>query len=74
MVNSPVETSDPVRDRLILAMLRGHLQLLALGMRNSQLSGSAILAKAMFYTKKAYKRGAYAEAITDINEILGYNK
>lgn len=61
-------------DRLIPAMLRGHLQLLDLGMKNSQLSGSAILAKATFYTKKTYKRGQYKQAITDLNELLGDRK
>ena len=51
-------------------MLRGHLKMLDAGMKNSQLSGTKILAKASELTGKKYKRGQYAIAITDLNNLI----
>lgn len=51
-------------------MLRGHLKLLDAGMRNSRLSGKAILAKASELTGQNYKRGQYGQAITDLNNLI----
>ena len=51
-------------------ILRGHLRLLAVGLKNSQLSGTAILAKATALTGRSYKRAQYKQAIDDLNALL----
>jgi len=51
-------------------MLRGHLKMLDAGMRNSQFSGTKILAKATELTGKKYKRGQYKAAIADLNQLI----
>ena len=47
-------------------MLRGHLRLLDKGMKNSRLSGIAVLKAASEITGKTYKRGQYKQAIADL--------
>jgi len=61
---------DPSAQRMMAAFLRAHLKLLAAGMKNSQLSGTQILAKASKVTGRAYKRGQYNLAINDLNNII----
>ena len=56
--------------RIAAVFLRAHLRMLATGMRNSQLSGSAILRKASAVTGNTYKRGQYAQAVEDLNAML----
>jgi hypothetical protein len=51
-------------------MLRGHLKMLAAGMKNSRLSGKAILGKASELTGNKYKRGQYQLAIDDLNNLI----
>ena len=51
-------------------MLRGHLKMLDAGMKNSRLSGTKILAGASKLTGKKYKRGQYAIAIADLNNLI----
>jgi len=51
-------------------MLRGHLKMLAAGMKNSRLSGKAILNKASELTGSKYKRGQYQLAIDDLNNLI----
>lgn len=51
-------------------MLRGHLKMLAAGMKNSRLSGKAILGKASELTGNKYKRGHYQLAIDDLNNLI----
>lgn len=59
---------DPRRFGAVL--LRGHLKMLDAGMKNSRLSGTAILKKASELTGKKYKRGQYSIAITDLNNLI----
>jgi len=61
---------DPSAQRMMAVFLRAHLKLLAAGMKNSQLSGTQILAKASKVTGRAYKRGQYNLAINDLNNII----
>lgn len=61
-------TYDPRRFGAV--MLRGHLKMLDAGMKNSRLSGTAILKKASELTGKKYKRGQYSIAITDLNNLI----
>ena len=51
-------------------MLRGHLKMLDAGMKNSRMSGKAILGKASELTGNKYKRGQYAIAIADLNNLI----
>lgn len=57
-------------DRLQAVFLRAHLRLLAVGMKNSSMSGTQILAKASALTGKTYKRGQYSLACKHIEEML----
>jgi hypothetical protein len=50
--------------------LKGHLRLLAVGMRNSKLSGRALLDRASAITGKAYRRGQYDAAIADLQTVI----
>ena len=59
---------DPRRFGAVL--LRGHLKMLDAGMKNSRMSGKAILDKASELTGNKYKRGQYAIAITDLNNLI----
>jgi hypothetical protein len=61
---------DTTGKRLQAVFLRGHLRLLAAGLKNSQLSGRDILAKASAVTGRTYKRGQYQTAIDDLNVII----
>ena len=56
--------------RLQAALLRGHLKMLDVGMKNSRMSGTKILAKASELTGKKYKRGQYKIAIADLNNLI----
>ena len=51
-------------------MLRGHLKMLDAGMKNSRMSGKAILDKASELTGNKYKRGQYKAAIADLNNLI----
>jgi hypothetical protein len=59
--------------RFTVVALRGHLKLMKAGLRNSQISGTQMLAKAGAVTGKVYKRGQYDAAIADINTWLEAN-
>jgi hypothetical protein len=66
-----INVSRPHLDtRFNAVLLRGHLKMLAAGMKNSQLSGTKILAKASELTGRKYKRGQYTNAITDLNNLI----
>jgi len=54
-------------------LLRGHLRLLAAGMKHSQLSGRDILNKVAPITGKTYKRGQYKQALADLIAWLDAN-
>ena len=56
--------------RLQAALLRGHHKMLDVGMKNSRMSGTKILAKASELTGKKYKRGQYKIAIADLNNLI----
>lgn len=47
-------------------VLRGHLRLLAAGLKSQRMSGTAILKKASQITGKPYKRGQYKQAVDDL--------
>lgn len=53
-----------------LIFLRAHLRMLAAGMKNSRLSGTAILKLVSAHTGRDYKRGQYARALADVQELL----
>ena len=59
---------DPRRFGAVL--LRGHLKMLDAGMKNSRMSGTAILKKASELTGNKYKRGQYKAAIADLNNLI----
>ena len=61
-------TIDNPRERrnIMAVMLRGHLRLFDKGMKNSRLSGIAVLKAASEITGKTYKRGQYKQAIADL--------
>ena len=54
--------------------LRGHLRLLSIGMKNSQLSGKQILDKASAITGVTYKRGQYDQAVEDLCAFIEKEK
>ena len=56
--------------RLGAVLLRGHLKMLDVGMKNSRMSGTAILKKASELTGNKYKRGQYKAAIADLNNLI----
>lgn len=62
---------NPARPEIQLVFLRAHLRLLAVGMKNSRLSGTELLRKVSAITGRAYRRGEYQIAIEDCNQILG---
>lgn len=62
--------TNPDTIRFGAIILRGHLRLLSVGMKNSQLSGTAILAKATQLTGRSYKRAQYKQALADLNALL----
>lgn len=59
--------------RFQAAVLKGHCKLLAKGMKNSKMSGSKILSLCSSITGKTYKRGAYMEAVSDLQDYLDSN-
>lgn len=50
--------------------LKGHLKLMAVGMKNSQISGTQMLAKATALTGRKYKRGQYKLAVQDLETFI----
>jgi hypothetical protein len=61
--------TNPADARGQAIFLKLHLKMLASGLKNSQLSGTTILAKASALTGRTYKRGQYQTAIDDLNNI-----
>jgi hypothetical protein len=57
-------------DRFAAVLLRGHVKMLAAGMRNSRMSGKALLAKVSELTGNTYKRGQYDAALADLNQLI----
>jgi hypothetical protein len=57
-------------DRMQAVLLKVHLKLLNLGMKNSQLSGKQILDKASVITGQPYKRGQYQKAVDDLQKLI----
>jgi hypothetical protein len=64
---------NPGRAKVQAIFLRAHLRLLAAGMKNSQLSGTQILAKAGQITGNTYKRGQYEQALADLTTYIKEN-
>ena len=62
--------TDPRSAHVQAIFLRGHLRLLAKGMKNSRLTGTQILSAATAVTGRSYKRGQYQAAIDDLNAKL----
>jgi hypothetical protein len=61
---------DPASRHSQAIFLKAHLRMFAVGMRNSQLSGTDVLKKATAVTGKAYKRGQYNTAIEDLKAVI----
>ena len=61
---------DLDQPKIAALFLRAHLKMLELGMKNSRLSGTQILAEASEVTGQHYKRGQYQKAIDDLNVII----
>lgn len=61
---------DPTGAAFRAVFIRAHLRMLAAGMKNSQISGEEILARATGLTKKKYRRREYQTAIRDLTEII----
>ena len=64
MIENP---GSPVAQAIFL---KAHLKMLVLGMRNSRLSGTKILAKVTAITGNEYKCGQYNMAIGDLEAII----
>jgi hypothetical protein len=64
---------DGPNNRIGAIFIKAHLKMLALGMKNSQYSGLAILKKASAITGKPYKRGQYEAALKDISAFAPFN-
>ena len=62
------------RDAQTAIFLKGHLKLMSVGMKNSQISGSQMLAKATAITGTKYKRGQYGKAVDDLQTLIDYFK
>jgi hypothetical protein len=54
-------------------LLKGHLKLLSLGMKNSRMSGKDLLARASAITHVEYKRGQYDLAVADLVAFIKEN-
>lgn len=61
---------DGTDKRIGAIFIKAHLKMLSVGMKNSQYSGSTILKKATAITGKAYKRGQYELALTDLVNFI----
>lgn len=62
------------KDRIQAVFLKSHLGMMALGMRNSRMTGTQLLRKASDITGKHYRRGQYAIAKQDIAKWLEDNQ
>mgnify|MGYP001194918490 CR=1 FL=1 len=60
---------NPQDPKVQAIFLKGHLKLLALGMKNSRMSGKQILEAASRLTGNKYKRGQYKQALEDLATI-----
>jgi len=49
--------------------LKGHLKLMAAGMKHSRFSGKHLLQLASQHTGKQYKRGQYLLALQDLEQL-----
>lgn len=50
--------------------VKAHLKMLSIGMKNSRMTGTQVLSMAASITGKAYKRGQYATALSDVQAII----
>jgi hypothetical protein len=70
-----VITIDNPKDPAIQAIfLKGNLRMLSRGFKHSRMSGKQALALATELTAIPYKRGQYAEAISDLQTIINEGK
>lgn len=63
-------STNPAENRVQAIFIKGHLKLIALGMKNSRISGTEMLKKAGAITGKTYKRGQYQQAINDLVSFI----
>ena len=54
--------------------LKGHLKMLATGMKNSRISGTQILRKAGAISGQTYKRGQYVIAADHLQQMINKRK
>lgn len=64
---------NPAAPTFQAILLKSHLKLFSLGMKNSRMSGKDILAKASAITHVEYKRGQYDLAIADLVAFIKEN-
>lgn len=57
-------------DAMTAVFLKGHLKMMAVGMKNSRISGAQMLAKATQITGTTYKRGQYDRAVGDLQTLI----
>lgn len=70
MTTLTIDPQDPEQfKRFQVIMLKPHLRLLAMGMKNSQFTGQQILDKVSALTGKPYKRGQYKQALKDLEDV-----
>jgi hypothetical protein len=65
--------TNPAAPTFQAILLKSHLKLFALGMKNSRMSGKDMLSKASAITHVEYKRGQYALAIADLAAFIEEN-
>ncbi len=69
-MSDTITIKDPGQPGVQAVFLKGHLRMLALGMKHSRMSGRDILLRASALTGKSYKRGQYDAAIADLNTLI----
>lgn len=62
--------TEPAAAPVQATFLRAHLRLMAVGMKNSRMTGRQMLDKATAITGKDYKRGQYGVAVNDLTAII----
>lgn len=62
--------TNPSDARIQAIILRGHLRMLAAGMKNSRAPGTQILKAVSNITGNTYKRGQYTIALEDLQQFI----
>ena len=65
-----ITIDNPNTNKVKAVFLKAHLRMLSVGMKNSQFSGKDILTAASQISGKKYKRGAYKDALKDMQSVI----